>query len=179
MKQEAITTQVASWLKQRGWNIVSRDCPQSGGGLRLRPSGTRHKNRGTIIPDILACRGSDVLVVEVNTRCTRKDVRSLEKVRAESYLQSLQSATKVAQPRIWTAFATHAGVRLKPESLSRLLNAHVDLLISAQESGDCSAQPICGEGTLKATLLERGFADLWGDANAIRRLMPIRTQSVD
>lgn len=42
----------------------------------------------------------------------------------------------------------------------------------------CKAEAVI-RGTLKATLLERGFADLWGDANAIRRLMPIRTQSVD
>ena len=81
MTEEKITKAVIGWLQENGWEIVCFDFPQSGTGRVLHPNaGVREntKNKGGIIPDIVAVRGGIAVFFENKDRYLHSDFKKVQ-----------------------------------------------------------------------------------------------------
>ena len=69
MTEEQVTKAILSYLINSGWHIVCFDFPQSGTGRVLHPnSAVSEKNKDSIIPDIVAVRGTVCVFFENKDR---------------------------------------------------------------------------------------------------------------
>jgi hypothetical protein len=79
-REENITDAVADHLRPE-WRILGVHHPGASGGVRLRPeAGWRLGDLQDIIPDVLATRGSLVLLVESKPRYSPEDQQKLRSV---------------------------------------------------------------------------------------------------
>ncbi len=67
-----MTLSIMDHLKKRGWTVVSFDFPQSGTGRMIHPEG-KSKNKGGVIPDIIAKRESMCILMENKPIYTKSD----------------------------------------------------------------------------------------------------------
>lgn len=84
MREERVTINILNWLEYNGWKIVCYDFPQSGTGVLLHPNSDENrttKNKGGIIPDILATRNSVALFFENKDRFVRSDFEKLKEIK--------------------------------------------------------------------------------------------------
>jgi len=91
-RQEEITRAVCELLTGFGWKILGSHHPGASGGIRLssRQKGPQKRPRA-IIPDIIAVRKHQVLIVESATRFTLADVTKLRRVvETDDYLDDIQ-----------------------------------------------------------------------------------------
>jgi hypothetical protein len=77
--EETITDAVAGLLRQCGWEVIATHHPGAQGGFRISVPGG--KGAGDIIPDVVAVRGNEVLVVESKPRFVRADLRKMTALR--------------------------------------------------------------------------------------------------
>ncbi len=79
MTEERVTRRMLSWLKDRGWIIVTYDYPQSGTGYSLHSINRtdRSKNDGVIIPDIVATKGGSALFFENKVQFSMVDIEAI------------------------------------------------------------------------------------------------------
>lgn len=95
MREERVTINILNWLEVNGWKIVCYDFPQSGTGVLLHPNTVENrttKNKGGIIPDILATRNSIALFFENKDRFVLSDFEKLKEVKTlENYSNSLDT----------------------------------------------------------------------------------------
>lgn len=69
MREEQVTKSILSWLFDRQWKIVCFDFPQSGTGKILHPNEScGEKNKGAIIPDIVAVKDQKCVFFENKDR---------------------------------------------------------------------------------------------------------------
>lgn len=69
MTEEQVTKAILSYLITNGWHIVCFDFPQSGTGRVLHPYlAVGEKNKGSIIPDIVAVKGTICVFFENKDR---------------------------------------------------------------------------------------------------------------
>ena len=81
MGEEQVTKAILRHLLAQGWQIVSFDFPQSGTGRMLHPNGGgSEKNRGAIIPDIVAVKNSDCLFFENKDRFYLPDYEKVSRL---------------------------------------------------------------------------------------------------
>lgn len=74
LKEEKITLSVRAWLINNGWEIKAFDFPQSGTGKVIHPD----KNHvPVIIPDIIATKNSNILIIESKDRYLKSDIEKL------------------------------------------------------------------------------------------------------
>jgi hypothetical protein len=76
MSEEKVTITILKWLQKNGWQIVCFDFPQSGTGVSLRPNQDlreKTKNKGAIIPDIIANKDRISLFFENKDRFVLSD----------------------------------------------------------------------------------------------------------
>lgn len=73
MSEEEVTMELIRWLRGEGWKIIAFDYPGSGTGIRLHKNGTRHRNKDTIVPDIIAVKNNLALFFENKARFYKKD----------------------------------------------------------------------------------------------------------
>ena len=76
MSEEEVTNSIMDWLESCGWEIVSFDFPQSGTGRTLHPNPDvreHTKNKGGIIPDIVAIRNGIAAFFENKDRYVHSD----------------------------------------------------------------------------------------------------------
>lgn len=66
LSEERVTKNLLSWLELNGWLIISYDFPQSGSGISIHPNLALRssKNKGDIIPDIIATKKNIVIFFE-------------------------------------------------------------------------------------------------------------------
>lgn len=83
MTEEQITKAILNWLEQNGWKIICFDFPQSGTGFSLHPNEEIRttKNKGAIIPDIVAIKGKSVVFFENKDRFVLDDFNKVEILR--------------------------------------------------------------------------------------------------
>jgi ABC-type antimicrobial peptide transport system permease subunit len=86
MREERITINILNWLEENGWQIVCYDFPQSGTGILLHPNGDNRteKNKGGIIPDIIAVKDSIALFFENKDRFYQPDFDKLFEIKNEN-----------------------------------------------------------------------------------------------
>lgn len=68
--EETVTKAIICWLDDAGWEIICFDFPQSGTGVMLHPNNKTRgsKNKGAIIPDIVAVKNHVVVFFENKDR---------------------------------------------------------------------------------------------------------------
>ena len=84
MKEERVTINILNWLEINGWKIISYDFPQSGTGVLLHPNCIENrisKNKGGIIPDILATRDTIALFFENKDRFVLSDFEKIREIK--------------------------------------------------------------------------------------------------
>jgi len=92
MKEEKVTKNILDWLELNGWTIICYDFPQSGTGvlLHLNNNNRTEKNKGGIIPDIIAVKNNRALFFENKDRFYEPDFDKLNEIKMESnYSDSL------------------------------------------------------------------------------------------
>ena len=97
MREENVTKNILQWLQNNNWNIVCFDFPQSGTGilLHLNSSNRVEKNKGGIIPDIIAVKNGVAVFFENKDRFYQKDFDKLHEIKTESnYSDSLDLLLK-------------------------------------------------------------------------------------
>lgn len=79
MKEEKVTKNILEWLERENWTIVCYDFPQSGTGVILHQNNELHitKNKGSIIPDIVAVKNGIALFFENKGRFYKPDFEKL------------------------------------------------------------------------------------------------------
>ena len=68
MREEKVTITMLKWLQSNDWQIVCFDFPQSGTGVSLHPNQNireKTKNKGAIIPDIIANKNAKSLFFSI------------------------------------------------------------------------------------------------------------------
>ena len=84
MREERVTINLLNWLEGNGWKIVCYNFPQSGTGVLLHPNTDENrttKNKGGIIPDILATRNSIAVFFENKDRFVLSDFEKIKEVK--------------------------------------------------------------------------------------------------
>ncbi|MEQ8325359.1 MAG: hypothetical protein RID18_01475 [Cytophagales bacterium] len=84
MREERVTINLLNWLEENGWKIICYDFPQSGTGVLLHPNtdvNRTTKNKGGIIPDILAARNSIAVFFENKDRFVLSDFEKLKEIK--------------------------------------------------------------------------------------------------
>lgn len=98
MKEEKVTINLLNWLESNGWKIICYDFPQSGTGVLLHPNSEENrtaKNKGGIIPDIIAVKNNSALFFENKDRFYEPDFNKLFLLRTEQkYSNSLGQLLK-------------------------------------------------------------------------------------
>lgn len=97
LTEEQITKAILDWLEEQGWDIICYDFPQSGTGISLHPNEELRttKNKGAIIPDIVAIKGTTVLFFENKDRFVLSDFEKVNDLKTGSdYSASLQKLLK-------------------------------------------------------------------------------------
>lgn len=92
MKEEKVTKNILDWLESNGWTIICYDFPQSGTGVLLHLNNDKRteKNKGGIIPDIIAVKNDIGIFFENKDRFYKSDFDKLNEIKTESnYSDSL------------------------------------------------------------------------------------------
>jgi len=86
MREETVTKNILNWLEKNGWTVVCYDFPQSGTGILLHPNNAKrtNKNKGGIIPDIIAVKSNTALFFENKDRFYESDFNKLNKIKTEA-----------------------------------------------------------------------------------------------
>lgn len=85
MREENITKHLLCWLQNQNWQVVCFDFPQSGTGLMVHPNSSvnqNEKNRGGIIPDIIAIRSTVAVYFENKDRFVKSDFDKLKGIKS-------------------------------------------------------------------------------------------------
>ncbi|MBE2190270.1 MAG: hypothetical protein IAE98_12480 [Candidatus Kapabacteria bacterium] len=97
LTEEQITKTILDWLEKHGWEIICYDFPQSGTGVSLHPNEELRttKNKGAIIPDIVAIKGTTVVFFENKDRFVLSDFNKVSDLKTGSdYSSSLEKLLK-------------------------------------------------------------------------------------
>lgn len=86
MTEEQITKVILNWLETSDWKIICFDFPQSGTGVSLHPNEELRetKNKGAIIPDIVAVKGKTVVFFENKDRFVLSDFEKVNELRTST-----------------------------------------------------------------------------------------------
>ncbi|TAG23852.1 MAG: hypothetical protein EAZ32_19820 [Cytophagia bacterium] len=86
LTEEQITKVILKWLSSSGWHILCFDFPQSGTGYILHQNQELRttKNKGAIIPDIVAIKDKKCVFFENKDRFVLNDFRKIETLRTKS-----------------------------------------------------------------------------------------------
>ena len=86
MREEKVTKIILDWLEDNAWKIICYDFPQSGTGVLLHPNGSnrKEKNKGGIIPDIIAVKDNISVFFENKDRFYEPDFDKLQEIKKEA-----------------------------------------------------------------------------------------------
>ncbi len=91
--EEKVTKLILGWLESKDWEIVCYDFPQSGTGisLHLNKDLRETKNKGAVIPDIVAIKEGKVLFFENKDRFVLSDFDKLNSLKTKNnYSESIE-----------------------------------------------------------------------------------------
>ena len=98
MREEKVTITMLKWLQSNDWQIVCFDFPQSGTGVSLHPNQNireKTKNKGAIIPDIIANKNGKSLFFENKDRFVLSDFEKINHIKLSGeYSNSLTDLLK-------------------------------------------------------------------------------------
>ena len=81
--EEQVTKSLLDWLELNGWEVICFDFPQSGTGVSLHPNENIRtgKNKGALIPDIVAIKNDIVVFFENKDRFVLSDFFKVQELR--------------------------------------------------------------------------------------------------
>ena len=138
MKEERVTINILNWLESNGWKIICYDFPQSGTGVLLHPNSDENrttKNKGGIIPDILASRNSVALFFENKDRFVLSDFEKIKEIKTlGKYSNSLNT---ILSDFNVTSIYYGIGIPAIEEYIKKSIENidGIDFLISSLENG--------------------------------------------
>lgn len=91
--EEQLTKAILEWLIANNWEIICYDFPQSGTGVSIHPNEELRttKNKGAIIPDIVAIKNGTVIFFENKDRFVLDDFIKVQDLRDNNdYSNSIQ-----------------------------------------------------------------------------------------
>lgn len=98
MTEEKVTIAILTWLQNAGWQVVCFDFPQSGTGIALHPNPSlrgNSKNKGAIIPDIVACKNGTALFFENKNRFVLADFQKIHHLKTtQDYSEAISELLK-------------------------------------------------------------------------------------
>lgn len=97
MTEEQVTKAILNWLELKDWEIICFDFPQSGMGILLHPNNELRttKNRGAILPDIVAIKGGVVVFFENKDHFVLSDFKKVNELRITTdYSESIKNLLK-------------------------------------------------------------------------------------
>ena len=78
MNEESVTRSVMEWLDGQGWEVLDYDFPGGGTGRKFRQeSDCSAKNKGIVIPDIVAIKDDTCVLFEDKESDTADDYRKV------------------------------------------------------------------------------------------------------
>lgn len=89
MREQEVTLTVAKYLDLKGWEILSLNNPFSGKAIWIKPKGG-FRGKGTLIPDIIAKKNNNYIVVESYEKLKIKDIPKLTKYSSLEYFESFK-----------------------------------------------------------------------------------------
>ena len=139
MREENVTKNILIWLQSYGWNIVSYDFPQSGTGVLLHPNTDENrtaKNKGGIIPDILATRNSVAIFFENKDRFALSDFEKLKEIKTIGNFSN--SLNTILSDFNVTSIYYGIGIPEIEKHIKKSMEniAELDFLISTLENGE-------------------------------------------
>jgi hypothetical protein len=138
MTEEFVTLSVMRTLIGKGWTILTYDYPKSGTGIMLHPEerGEAHKNKASIIPDIVAVKKDIVLFFENKNKFFLPDFLKLQEIRDTSrYDNSIANLLSYYAPQEIIYGVTVPDI---PGVLEKCLRQtdKIDLLLSVNQNGN-------------------------------------------
>lgn len=138
MKEEKVTINLLNWLEGNGWKIICYDFPQSGTGVLLHPNSDINrttKNKGGIIPDIIATRNSIALFFENKDRYMFSDFEKIKDIKSSKSFSN--SLNKILAPYDVKSIFYGIGIPTKDNFINKSLEniEGIDFLISTNEDG--------------------------------------------
>lgn len=134
MREEKVTVSILKWLEKNEWEIISYDFPQSGTGILLHKNKTSNiqKNKGGIIPDIIARKANTVLFFENKDRFFKDDFIKIQNLRTNN--EYTNSISKILGPLNYLNIFFGVGI---PEIQSEInkcveLRDKIDFLLSVK-----------------------------------------------
>ena len=88
MDEDTITKSIASFLAEQQWIIVSLNSPFSGRSVWIKPDGGK-RGKGALIPDVIATRHGELMVVESSAPYRTSDERKLFRYLERPYLTAI------------------------------------------------------------------------------------------
>lgn len=139
MREERVTINILNWLERNGWKIVCYDFPQSGTGFLLHPNSDENrttKNKGGIIPDILATRNSVALFFENKDRFVLSDFEKLKEIKTLGNFSN--SLNAILSDFNVTSIYYGVGIPAIEKHIKKSLENidGIDFLISSLENGE-------------------------------------------
>ncbi|WP_455001687.1 hypothetical protein [Cardiobacterium hominis] len=137
MREEFVTINIIKWLKNYNWDIVCYDFPQSGTGVMIHPNTIKKdsKNKGGIIPDIIAVKDIYAIFFENKDRFAISDFEKIHRIK-NSFDFSDGLCGLIGKERI---FNIRYGIGLpKVDKYINQSKKHVqkiDFLVSVHDSG--------------------------------------------
>ncbi len=138
MREENVTKNILQWLQKNNWKIICFDFPQSGTGVLLHLNNDKRteKNKGGIIPDIIAVKNGIALFFENKDRFYQPDFDKLFEIKTE--LNYTDSLNLLLSDHNVTSILYGIGISdIKKEIKKCKLNLdQIDFLISTNEQKD-------------------------------------------
>lgn len=97
LTEEQITKAILNWLEKNNWEIFCFDFPQSGTGMALHPNEKIRttKNKGAIIPDIVAFKTGTAVFFENKDRFVVSDFNKIQDLKTgKDYEVSIEKLLK-------------------------------------------------------------------------------------
>lgn len=139
MKEERVTINILYWLESNGWKIICYDFPQSGTGVLLHPNTDKNrttKNKGGIIPDILATRNSVALFFENKDRFVLSDFEKIKEIKSTGNFSN--SLNTILSESNVTSIFYGIGIPINDRHIKKSLEniEGIDFLISTNDNGE-------------------------------------------
>lgn len=136
MTEEQVTKAILSKLKDAGWHILTFDFPQSGTGKMLHHNhANNEKNKGSIIPDIIAAKNQTCLFFENKNRVDIDDFVKINSIKIDgNYSHSINELI-----RGYDIHRVLFGIGIPTAKWNKrgAMNVHlVDFVICVDEKGD-------------------------------------------
>lgn len=136
MREEKVTISILKWLEKNDWQIICYDFPQSGTGILLHKNSFsgHHKNKGGIIPDIIAKKSNKVVYFENKDRYYADDFTKIEDLKVKKeYTEALTNLLgSLSQITIYYGI----GIPALPSEIKKCLSSSekIDFLISVKDN---------------------------------------------